>query len=181
MSDTSERFLDLAIKPLEGNPELHVHARWEISSKLKPGADGELGKASRILEERDRSGWRTMTARWIGWAVVLTILLYGGIQVHQLNESRQILGLLINQLDHIGDWTPTIASYVEHSSESRNSLDRLLLETDQTKATDAAKRLWDQEPANAALFANYAAFHFQKHRELPPDFLETAERRPRRR
>ncbi len=64
MSDASERFLDLATKPLEGNPELQVHARWELGEKLKVGVDDELEDASKRLEQSDQSKWKPKRVLW---------------------------------------------------------------------------------------------------------------------
>jgi hypothetical protein len=68
VSDASERFLDLATKPLVGNHELQVHARWEISLKLETGLGDELEEASRRLEKSDRSKWKPA---WVRLGLIL--------------------------------------------------------------------------------------------------------------
>ncbi|OYV04650.1 MAG: hypothetical protein CFE26_15765, partial [Verrucomicrobiales bacterium VVV1] len=138
--------------------------------------DVELEEASMRLGKCDRTGWRTIAARWIGWAVVLTILSYLGIQVRALNESRQVLGFFINPFDHIGEWSQMNQSYLERALENQSSVDRLLLVADRTKAPEAARQLWDQEPTNAAFLANYAACYFRDTDQLPPNLMETAGR-----
>lgn len=98
------------------------------------------------------------------------------MQVRSLSESRQVFSFFINPFDYMGDWSKINLAYLESSSKNQSSMDRLLLVADRKKAPEAAKQLWDLEPTNAALFANYAACYFGEGDRLPPDFMETAER-----
>jgi hypothetical protein len=99
VSDASERFLDLAIKPLEGNHELQVHARWELGEKLKVGVDDELEDASKRLEQSDQSKWKPKRVLW-------GLILFGvgllGLSASMWVPKRNI-ALLILGLDRLMD------------------------------------------------------------------------------
>lgn len=101
MSDASERFLDLATKPLEGNHELRVHSRWEIGSRLKADADELLEEASNRLEKSDRSKWKPA---WISLGLVLLGMGLLGLSawkwVPQRHAAKLMFGLDRFEISH---------------------------------------------------------------------------------
>ena len=151
MSDASERFLDLATKPLAGNHDLRVHARWELGEKLKAGSDEELEEASRRLETRDPSKWTP------GW-VCLGLILFGigllGLSVWKWVPQRHIAAFMLGFNRY--------SSFSKELSKSQDELENRYRSKDPLLFEDPFDKSKNSDPADPVYFATYFQSEFDQ-------------------
>ncbi len=146
MSDAHERFLDLATKPLAGNPELHVRARGEISSTLKPEMDAELKDASERLETSDRSKWKPT---WVGLGLILFGLGLLGLNASMWMPNRQIAKFMLG----IDQFPMTNEERIEKRAEMTRLIALGRPVKDQLFIKDEFNKLQDLCPSDPLYFA----------------------------
>lgn len=93
--------------PLEGNHELHFHARSEIGSKLKPDADDVLEEATERLESSDCSKWKSTR---VGLGLVLFGLALLGLSASMWIPQRHIAKYMLHPERFM---TPTYEAFEE--------------------------------------------------------------------
>ena len=175
MSDATERFLDLATRPLAGNAELHLAAQAELREQLEAHAAASpqaLATAADSLARADRhprrKHWRT--ALYLTTMLVFLPLLGHFLwQYYSLTRSPKLL-------------SPTSVLFsprpdpLRRHMEKLNPQQRLLLFGNRNASNDSDcwKPLWDSAPENPAFLVVYAAAYFRDHKELSPEILEAA-------
>jgi len=142
ISDTSERFLDLATKPLAGNHELNAQARREISSKLKPEMDDELEESSKRLETSDRSKWKPA---WVGLGLVLFGMGLLGLSASRWLPKRHIAKYMLGFSRYV-DWP-------EELTKAKRLMARGLPVSYQMLVENQFDKLQDLHPSDPLYFA----------------------------
>lgn len=124
MSDASERFLDLATKPLGGNCELHANARWEIGSKLKADAGEALEEATKRLARSDQTKRKR---RWI----CLVLLVFGfallGFGIMTWLPRKSVAALMLG-LGHYNGFPEDLQNVAKQRHQALSSNGDLLVE-----------------------------------------------------
>ncbi len=163
-----ERFIEAVTRPFaKRNAELHLTARSFLSKACENGSLVRpecLNAATQRLESKSPRRW------FADWKILFSLLaavsaIIGlGLGSKAIFLTRKALRM------------EPARSLVEVTA-SLSPDEKLLLHGDTTKfGADRYKALWDSEPDNPAYFADYALRHVREHDDLPPDFLETAER-----
>ena len=174
---STERFLDLATRPLADNAELHLAAHAELRAQLEiHAADSPhaLAAAADSLARADRhprrKHWRT--------ALYLTTLLVFlpalGHAVWQYCFLRQF----IHPFFLFSQPRPTHPLGTSGHARKLTSRQHMILfgNPRANNESDHWRPLWDGEPNNRACLAQYASAYFQDHKQLSPEILAAAER-----
>ncbi len=171
MEDSKERLIEAAVRPFSDNAEMKLAAvrlLGELVNADAPGAEEAIERWDAVDGKKQKPLWR------IGLYCVLAII--SAVIVTVAAET------VINHESVFGSSTDIFYGYPKVTDEevSRNltAEQKLLLFGDSSKSskTEKMKGLWDSAPANLAYFAEYAEAYLSEHKDLPPDFLETARR-----
>jgi|GEM_PF-6884151 len=155
MSDSKERLIEAATRKLSGDAESKSSAGRLLETLWKSRSDQETTALNRweAQDSRKRRILWPMVFYLIA-AVVVTFAISKGV-----SEALQIL---------------KFDKYLYPGSDRKSRM--LELRSDVQPAIIWTKARWDSAPKNPAYFADYCRAFVSLHKELPPDFLEQAQR-----
>lgn len=171
ISDT-ERFIELAIRPLGDNAELRLSGEAELRKSIEAHAADRplvLAEASASLERADRY------PRLRHWRLVLyslTLLVSLPLFIHTLKQIIHIKGALgMFSMFSGGAYTPPKTPDIPPRQ-------KLLLYGDEhaAKDSDRWKPLWEKEPENPAYLAEYSAAYFRDYKKFSPEIIAAVEK-----
>ena len=169
MHSDARRFIDLAIRPLEVEPQLRQAAEAELEKTIENSSPQQLAQASDALAKADN---RPHRRKWRIALYLLTLVVSLPLLVHMPRDlflASGILGLL----------NPMSKEAPRPTSIARLDVKQKLLLYGDRNATTAADRwrpLWESDPDNAAYLAEYASAYFRDHKKLSPEIHAAAER-----
>ena len=160
-----ERFIDIATAPLaDENAELHLAARHILQETIDPTDEGAIHAAVERLPSSKPRRWPFAVLMIAMATLSLPILLWSAAELRSLRAMRSLATFApIEAVRDLGGLSP----------EDRRRL------TGKIHAPDEASRwkpLWESRPDHPPYFLRYARAYIMENDELPPDFLETAER-----
>ncbi|BCU77262.1 hypothetical protein [Luteolibacter sp. LG18] len=177
MPSPAERFLDTAIHPFAGNPEFQIHARRELEDLIDPASasDPEWERAAVRLERQDRQRWNGKLPL-LFLVLILTAFFacyYPGL-ASLLTASKILSRLGPDFIEGVG--TPDETR--ERLSAGLDADQKLILFGSSSENSNklSGEELWERHPDNPSYFAAYALAYTSKHKKLPPDYFDTANR-----
>lgn len=168
MPATKEELISTAVRPLADDAEAQMAARQMLADSYQENTTA-AGKALQRWSELDAKPRKPLVQ--IG---LLLVLILSGIGILGLSVKEGIrIRIAIKQMASAG--LPHAANV---GKKDLTPAQQLVLYGDSSKLSrsDRWKALWDQNPGNAAYFAQYAFVHLSDHETLPLDFLDTARR-----
>lgn len=159
MNPNAERFIDLASRPLESQPELHARAVAELRDQIADEADAAagIGRAVDALESADRR------PRWRRWRVAL-----GGLA---LAVSLPVLAHAFWQMKSF-----VATSKGPSPGGSLTGRELLILRGDPSAGSETGRwrALWAVDTGNPAWLLEYAKASLSERKTFSPDILEAA-------
>ncbi len=169
MQPDARRFIDLAIRPLEGDPELRQVAEAELEKAIDSSSPQQLAEAADALARADSHPHRR---KWRIALYLVTLVASLPLLVHMPRDLFLASGIfgLLNPMSKEAPKPISIPNLTEQQ--------KLLLDGDRnaTTAADRWRPLWESDPDNAAYLAEYAAAYFRDHEQLSPEIRAAAER-----
>lgn len=167
--DPTPDWLASVTRSFDDDPELQLAARQELAERAAAADPDELGELGARFDAVDQgSPGKRAFLHWL--PLILAALLILGIGVPTTIYYRSVSQFIRSmQGPASGKFDP-----MARAASSLTPEDRLFIFGDQTKPTPALahKALWETQPANPALYADYLAYCDP----LPGDLLETAGR-----
>ncbi|MEK7953069.1 hypothetical protein [Luteolibacter soli] len=184
MPDPAERFIEAAVRPLADNAELQLMAAQELRSVLSQESGEHRGDsleqaAANLETARPKSRAKVILYVAAALAVVLAAIPLARDYVRLRLASYDLFAM--TDPAAIGlpglPFGPDIDQKVPGLFGPLTAPERLLLFGDpsQPSKADVIKSLWDSDPGNPALFADYART-VASGPDIPPDLLKTADR-----
>jgi hypothetical protein len=170
MSSESERFIELATRPLDPNAELKLAAAEELRRRIEAQAAAEelIAESARALEHADKHPRR----RYWRVALYLATLL---VSLPMIVQSIRQVHAFTYVKDMISSFS-TLSEPVPNPIQARLTPEQKLLLFGDESARNPWKPLWDSAPDNPAYLAEYAKGYFREHKNLSPEILAAAER-----
>ncbi len=170
MDPATDRFIELATRPLAVNAELHQSATEELRARLAEShaAAAEIQEAANQLEASDRHPRR----HWWRTALYLTTLLVSlPVIVHTHLQARKLASVR----NFISPGSP---SSILDQSKVLSPRQKLILhgDTNAKDESDRWKALWESDAENPAYLLEYAMAYQRKRDSLSSQILETAAR-----
>ncbi len=179
MPSPAERFIDLAVRPLQADAEQEIAGRNLLQAMWTDGPDATVENAAARLEASDR---RTGLLRhWQAGLLILTGIALALLAVAGIIYWAKAFPLIkaVAAMGEAGDITDTEASAdQQYLGRGLNAKEQLILLGDRSRDSEAErwKALWESEPENPMYYIDYAAACISKEDRLPPDFLDTGAR-----
>ena len=169
MEESSEipDWIETVVTPLDVDPELGIAARTELLA-LAPKADPEQCRAIKQRLEA-RAARKNRWGPILYWAPLAFVLVMLGLSIPQYLHFRALQSFVTAMQIDSED-----RSLERRLGSKLNAKERRFVFGDPSQPIEelARKALWDDDPQNLALFAEYIAATDP----LPSDFLETAQR-----
>lgn len=172
MNPATDRFIELAIRPLAPNAELQSAAKTDLQMRLADhhASSHSITEAADLLEEADRHPRRRY---WRPALYVATLLVSLPMLVLPLLQLRRFAG--VNSLITPGAKVPALGiDLTAHLTPE----EKLLLRGDfnAVSESDRWKPLWDSDRENPAYLLEYATAYHRQHNSLTPEILAAAAR-----
>jgi hypothetical protein len=172
MTTDTERFIELAIRPLDDNAELLLSAEAELRKSIEAHTADRPAALSEALESLVCADRHPKWRHWRLVIYVLTLLVSIPLLVHTVKQMIDIRGAmrLISSMSG-GGFSPTEIPNLTPEQ-------KLLLygDTFAVNRSDRWKPLWEKHPENPAYLAEYAAAYHKDHDELSPEILAAVEK-----
>jgi hypothetical protein len=173
MDPATDRFIELATRPLAGNAELHLAAAGELRRGLaensaSPGAIAQAADSLARADRHPRRHWWRMALYLTTLVVSLAALVY---PLRMIHDFTLIKSLFLPTYDWLGE-------IKEPASSTLTTQQKLLLygKDGAINPEERWKPLWDSEPDNPAFLAQYAAAYFNENKTLSAEILDAAAR-----
>ena len=168
-SDPPPDWLTSVSRPFDDNPELQLAARQELAKRTADADPGALSSLGRRFDTIDQvAPKKRILLSW--FPIALSTLLTLGIGLPTTLSYRGVSQSMKSMQGPV----PGVYDSMAEAASGLSPEDRLFIFGDQTQPTSelARKALWETQPKNPALYADYIS-HCDP---LPADFLETARR-----
>lgn len=174
MNPEAERLIDLSIRPLADNAELHLVAEAELRKAIEVHAADRPEALTEAADSLVRADKYPKRGRWKMALYLLTLLISLPLITHTAKQIYRSSGIgnLISPFSASG--SRPVTKKIPHLDPAQNLL--LYGAEGATNEPDRWKPLWESEPENPAYLAEYAAAYFKAHKELSPEILAAAER-----
>jgi len=181
VTDPAERFIDAAVRPLADNAEMQILAAQELRAAIQDRSEGLPGdsfeQAVENLEKaRPKSHWKTIL--YVATALVAILAAIPLARDYMRLRLASYALFAMTDPAAVGlpglPFDPNVDQEVPGLFGPLTDSERLLLFGDPSQPNEM-KRLWESDPTNPALFADYAR-SIPSSSDLPADFLQTADR-----
>ena len=172
MNPDAERLIELAIRPLASDAELSLAARSELGKIIELHAADQpvaIAEAAGSLARADKHPHR---GRWRLLLYLLTLLVSLPLIIHTVRQVAVTSGFV--QLISRSFYNSPAPRKITDLGSSQQLL--LYGDTKAKNASDRWKPLWESEPGNPILLAEYAGGYIKDHTYLSPEILTVAER-----